>query len=123
VIVPQIFRLWNIRFFTANALAAAWTGPVHTPIQTPIHERNTRLGREMDHHAALGCDMVLLLGLQGYDTSTELNYVRIAHERRILVPAPRVSERTRYCVDVPADDGRRDVLYCMLGLEAVDKAY
>ena len=36
----------------------------------------------MDHHAALGCDMVLLLGLQGYDTSTELN-VRIAHERRI----------------------------------------
>ena len=38
----------------------------------------------MDHHAALGCDMVLLLGLQGYDTSTELN-VRIAHERRIFL--------------------------------------
>jgi hypothetical protein len=28
--------------------------------------------------------MVLLLGLQGYDTSTELN-VRIAHERRIFL--------------------------------------
>ncbi len=44
----------------------------------------------MDHHAALGCDMVLLLGLQGYDTSTELN-VRIAHERRIFL---RLFEQT-----------------------------
>ena len=94
---------------------------MHTPIQTPIHERNTRLGREMDHHAALGCDMVLLLGLQGYDTSTELNYVRIAHERRICFCA--TCFRANALLDVPADDGRRDVLYCMLGLEAVDKAY